>query len=84
VVGPQFHSLHKFFEDQYEELDEIVDEVAERVRSLGGQSIAFNPSITMLAFVLDSHLLRCIAPSQLCSSLNFTIFFPTIPYWGAV
>ena len=36
VVGPQFHDLHKFFESQYEELNEVVDEVAERVRALGG------------------------------------------------
>jgi starvation-inducible DNA-binding protein len=36
VFGPQFNDLHKFFEAQYEELDEIVDEVAERARSLGG------------------------------------------------
>ena len=35
VVGPQFHDLHKFFETLYEELDEISDEVAERIRSLG-------------------------------------------------
>ncbi len=38
VVGHQFHDLHKFFEGQYEALDEIVDEVAERARSLGGPS----------------------------------------------
>jgi len=35
VVGPQFHDLHKFFEGLYEDLDEVVDEVAERTRSLG-------------------------------------------------
>lgn len=40
VVGPHFNDLHKFFESQYEVLDEIVDEVAERVRSLSGFSIA--------------------------------------------
>lgn len=38
VVGLQFHHLHKFFEAQYEALNEIVDEVAERARSLGGWS----------------------------------------------
>ena len=38
VVGPQFNDLHKFFESQYEELDGIVDEVAERGRSLGGKA----------------------------------------------
>ena len=39
VVGPQFHDLHKFFEAQYEELDGIVDEVAERARALGGNAL---------------------------------------------
>ncbi len=38
VVGPQFHDLHKFFEAQYEKLDEVIDEVAERARSLGGRA----------------------------------------------
>ena len=36
VVGPQFNDLHKFFEAQYNELNEIVDDVAERSRALGG------------------------------------------------
>jgi starvation-inducible DNA-binding protein len=36
VTGPQFHDLHKFFEEQYTELSEIVDEVAERGRTLDG------------------------------------------------
>lgn len=35
VEGPDFHDKHKFFEGQYEQLDEIVDAVAERIRSLG-------------------------------------------------
>ena len=36
VIGPQFHDLHKFFEAQHEELNDVVDDVAERARSLGG------------------------------------------------
>jgi len=39
VVGPQFNDLHKFFEAQYNELNVIVDDVAERARSLGGPSL---------------------------------------------
>jgi starvation-inducible DNA-binding protein len=39
VVGPQFNDLHKFFEVQYEELEDIVDDVAERARALGGKAI---------------------------------------------
>ena len=38
VVGPQFNDLHKFFEAQYEELDDFVDDVAERIRQLGGRT----------------------------------------------
>lgn len=40
VVGPQFNDLHKFFQSQYEELDDVIDDVAERIRSIGGLSIA--------------------------------------------
>ena len=40
VTGIQFNDLHKFFESQYEEIDAIIDEVAERSRSLGGKSMA--------------------------------------------
>jgi len=35
VEGSDFHAMHKFFEDQYEQLDDIMDDVAERIRSLG-------------------------------------------------
>lgn len=35
VEGPQFHSLHAMFEQQYGELAEAIDVIAERVRSLG-------------------------------------------------
>jgi starvation-inducible DNA-binding protein len=35
VEGPDFHFSHKLFEDQYELLDEVIDDVAERIRSLG-------------------------------------------------
>lgn len=35
VEGPDFHDKHKFFEGQYEALDEIMDSVAERTRKLG-------------------------------------------------
>jgi starvation-inducible DNA-binding protein len=35
VTGPQFNTLHTMFEDQYTELAQAVDEVAERIRALG-------------------------------------------------
>lgn len=35
VVGPKFHDLHLMFEAQYTELSTAVDDVAERIRTLG-------------------------------------------------
>jgi starvation-inducible DNA-binding protein len=35
IQGQNFMELHKFFQGQYEELDETIDEIAERIRMLG-------------------------------------------------
>ncbi|PYS01138.1 MAG: DNA starvation/stationary phase protection protein [Acidobacteria bacterium] len=35
VTGPMFQSLHVMFEQQYRELAEAVDSIAERIRALG-------------------------------------------------
>lgn len=35
IEGPSFLELHRFYEEQYKALEEIIDEVAERIRSLG-------------------------------------------------
>ena len=39
VVGPHFSDLHKVFESQHEERDDIVDEVAKRAPAVGGHAI---------------------------------------------
>lgn len=39
VTGPRFSALHKFFEEQYQALDAIVDETAERSRAIGGRAL---------------------------------------------
>lgn len=36
VEGPNFSELHELFQKQYEQIEEIVDQVAERARALGG------------------------------------------------
>lgn len=51
VNGPSFHQLHVFFEGQYEQLDEIMDEVAERIRQLGHFAAG-----TLSAFLKLAHL----------------------------
>ena len=35
VVGPLFYGLHKLTEEQYQDLAESVDEIAERIRAIG-------------------------------------------------
>jgi starvation-inducible DNA-binding protein len=40
VIGPDFSERHAFFRGQYEAFDEIIDEVAERVRDLNGKSLS--------------------------------------------
>jgi len=51
VEGPDFHSMHIFFEQQYEALDETMDSVAERIRQLGH----FAPA-TLKSFLSLTHL----------------------------
>lgn len=36
VVGPQFRSLHELWQEQYEALATNIDDIAERIRTLGG------------------------------------------------
>ena len=35
VEGPSFMELHKLYEEQYNELAEVIDEIAERIRTIG-------------------------------------------------
>ena len=51
VEGTDFHSMHLFFESQYEQLDEIMDGVAERIRTIGHYAPA-----TLKSFLELTHL----------------------------
>lgn len=51
IVGPDFHSMHLMFESQYDELAEVVDKVAERIRTLGHYAPA-----TLKQFLQLTHL----------------------------
>ena len=46
VTGDRFNDLHKFFESQYTELSTVIDDVAERIRSIGER-----PDGTLTAFL---------------------------------
>ena len=51
VEGADFYAIHKFFETQFEQLHELVDKVAERIRSLGHYAPA-----TLKVFLELTHL----------------------------
>jgi starvation-inducible DNA-binding protein len=45
VSGPTFYPLHLLFDKHYEEQNELVDLIAERIQSLGGLSLAMAPDV---------------------------------------
>jgi starvation-inducible DNA-binding protein len=45
VAGSTFYSLHLLFDKHYEEQNDLVDLLAERVQSLGGVSLAMAPDV---------------------------------------
>jgi len=51
VESPDFLSIHRFFEEQYKQLEEIIDEVAERIRTIGHYAEA-----TLEKFLQETHL----------------------------
>ena len=56
VVGPDFHSMHAFFESLYEAIEPDIDEVAERIRALGSPA--------------PGHLAECVATSTVKERLG--------------
>ena len=51
IEGTDFYDKHKFFEFQFGQLDEIIDDVAERIRSIGHYAYA-----TLKSFLELTHL----------------------------
>ena len=54
VTGPMFHSLHLLFEEQYVELAEAVDTIAERIRALGWKAPGSYGEFAKLSTVNDA------------------------------
>ena len=51
IEGPDFLTIHRFFEEQYKQLEEIIDDVAERIRTIGHYAEA-----TLARFLRETHL----------------------------
>ncbi len=54
VSGESFMELHRLFEGQYKQLEEYIDEIAERVSKLGGKTIGTMKEFSDLTTLKES------------------------------
>ena len=64
VKVPRFHDLHKFFESQYDELEGYIDEIAERIRALGGTATG-----SMAGFLMNARIVESAGPPPSADSM---------------
>lgn len=53
VAGQSFMELHKLFESQYSELEQLIDNVAERIGKLGGKTIGTMNEFSSLTRIVE-------------------------------
>jgi starvation-inducible DNA-binding protein len=70
VSGATFYQLHLLFDKHYEEQNEIVDTIAERIQLLGGISIAMAPDVAELTRIPRPPKGREEVPVQLSRLLD--------------
>ncbi len=51
IVGPMFYSVHKLTEEQYQDLADSIDELAERIRALGFKAPAGLKAMGELSYI---------------------------------
>ena len=54
VAGESFMELHKLFENQYKQLEEAIDEIAERIGKLGQKTIGTMQEFSELSSIKES------------------------------
>lgn len=54
VSGESFMELHKLFENQYKQLEEAIDEIAERIGKLGHKTIGTMSEFGKLSIIKES------------------------------
>lgn len=54
VAGESFMELHKLFENQYKQLEEAIDEIAERIGKLGHKTIGTMQEFSKLSALKES------------------------------
>jgi starvation-inducible DNA-binding protein len=68
--GPTFYQLHLLFDKHYEQQNELVDEIAERIQSLGGVSLAMAHDIAATTLIPRPPRGREAAPVQISRLLH--------------
>lgn len=51
LAGPTFYQLHLLFDKHYEEQNDLVDSIAERIQVLGGVSVAMGADVAELTLI---------------------------------
>jgi starvation-inducible DNA-binding protein len=54
VYGQSFMELHKLFETQYTEYEEVIDQIAERINKLGGKTIGTMKEFSALTRIKET------------------------------
>lgn len=70
LTGPTFYQLHLLFDKHYEEQAELVDEVAERIQTLGGVAIALAHDVAEHTRIERAPIHREEVPVQLSRLLE--------------
>jgi starvation-inducible DNA-binding protein len=70
VSGPTFYQLHLLFDKHYEEQNELVDTIAERIQMLGGISLAMAADVAETTIVPRPPKGREEAPMQISRLLH--------------
>src|SRR5213594_2346550 len=70
VGGPTFYQLHLLFDKHYEQQNDLVDAIAERIQSLGGVGLAMAPDVAETTLIPRPPKGREEAPVQLSRLLH--------------
>ena len=70
LAGPTFYQLHLLFDKHYDEQNELVDAIAERIQVLGGVSIAMAPDVAGMTLIPRPPKGREEVPVQLSRLLH--------------
>lgn len=70
LSGPSFYALHLMFDKHFNEQSELVDEIAERIQSLGGISIAMAHDVAERTRIARPPQGRESAPRQIARLLE--------------